>query len=152
MKDLLRRIRVTVITISNKNIQRRRLADHVNKLPQKACRTCSTIVFSYSTNHIIDLGRCCCRCSLRFLNSLFLFFLSFYIGQCGRGTQKLGCRITWLSRTKLKTSKTQTQTQTYPRARTYKKTQHSRSYIWYLRILSTEKWNYILIILGTIKP
>ena len=129
MKDLLLRIRVTVITISNKNIQRRRLADHVNKLPQKACRTCSTIVFSYSTKNIIDLWRRCCRCNLRFLNSLFLFSLSFYIGQCGRGTQKLGCRITWLSRTKLKTRKTQTQTQAHPRARTYKKTQHSRSYI-----------------------
>ena len=29
---------------------RRRLADFVKKLQQKACRTCSTIIFSYSTN------------------------------------------------------------------------------------------------------
>lgn len=68
MKDLLLRIRVTVITISNKKIQRRRLADHVNKLPQKACRSCRTIVFSYSTNHMIDVRRY--RGGRRFFNSL----------------------------------------------------------------------------------
>ena len=42
------------------------------KLRQKACRTCSTIIFSDSANHIIDLWRCRCRCRCRrhFLNSL----------------------------------------------------------------------------------
>ena len=39
------------------------------KLLQKACRTCSTIIFPHSTNKIIYLWRCCCRCR-HFLNSL----------------------------------------------------------------------------------
>ena len=41
------------------------------KLHQKACRTCSTIIFPHSTNQIIDLWRCLCRCRSHFLNSLF---------------------------------------------------------------------------------
>ena len=32
------------------------------RLHQKACRTCTTIIFLHSTNQIIDLWRCCCRC------------------------------------------------------------------------------------------
>ena len=35
---------------------------HVKKLHQKACRTCSTIIFTQSTNQIIHLFRCHCRC------------------------------------------------------------------------------------------
>ena len=35
---------------------------------KKACRTCSIIIFSHSTNHIFDLWRCRCRSS--FLNYL----------------------------------------------------------------------------------
>ena len=54
MKDLLLRARVVVIT-SNKKISRRRLADYVKTLHQKACRTCSTIIFLHSTNQIIEL-------------------------------------------------------------------------------------------------
>ena len=34
-------------------ISRRRLADYVKTLPQKACRTCSKIIFLHSTNQII---------------------------------------------------------------------------------------------------
>ena len=34
----------------------------VKKLPQKACRTCSTITFPHLTNHIINLWCCRCRC------------------------------------------------------------------------------------------
>ena len=41
------------------------------KLHQKACRKCSTIIFPYSTNQIMDLWRCGCRCRSHFLNSLF---------------------------------------------------------------------------------
>ena len=40
------------------NILRRCLADYVKALQQKACRTCSTIIFQYSTNQIIDLWSC----------------------------------------------------------------------------------------------
>ena len=45
----------------------RRLTDYVRKLYQKACRTCSSIIFPHSTNQIIDWWRCCCSCSRRFL-------------------------------------------------------------------------------------
>ena len=41
-----------------------------NKLHQKACRTCSTIIFLHSTNQIIDLWRCRWRCLRQILNSL----------------------------------------------------------------------------------
>ena len=44
MEDLLLRARVVVRT-SKMKISRRRLADYVKKLHQKACRTCSTIIF-----------------------------------------------------------------------------------------------------------
>ena len=63
MKVLLLRARIVVRT-SNMKISRRRLADYVKTLHQKACRTCSTIMFlrDYSTNKIIDLWRRRCRC------------------------------------------------------------------------------------------
>jgi len=54
MKDLLLQARVVVRT-SNMKISRRRLADYVKTLHQKACRT---IIFFHSTNQIIDLWRC----------------------------------------------------------------------------------------------
>ena len=69
MKDLLLRARV-VVRISNMKISRRRLADYVKTLHQKACRTCSKIIFFHSTNQIIDLWRCCRRCRRQILNSL----------------------------------------------------------------------------------
>ena len=49
----------------------RHLEDCVKNVHQKACRTCSKIIFSYSTNQIIDLWRCRCRCRsvLRFFNN-----------------------------------------------------------------------------------
>jgi len=50
-------------------ISRRRLADYVKTLQQKACCTYSTIIFLHSTNQIIDLCRCLWRCR-RILNSL----------------------------------------------------------------------------------
>ena len=39
-------------------ISRRRLADYIKTLHQKACRTCSSIIFLHSINQIIDLWRC----------------------------------------------------------------------------------------------
>ena len=65
MKDLPLRARVVVRTL-NMKISRRRLADFVKTLHQKACRTCSTIIFPHSTNQIIDLW----RCRRQILNSL----------------------------------------------------------------------------------
>ena len=44
VKDLLLRARVVVRALNTK-ISRRRLADYVKTLHQKACRTCSTIIF-----------------------------------------------------------------------------------------------------------
>ena len=51
-------------------ISRRRLADHIKTLHQKACCTCSTIVFPHSTNQIIDLWRFFWRCRREIFNSL----------------------------------------------------------------------------------
>ena len=68
MKDLLLRARVVVRT-SNMKISRRHLADYVKTLHQKACRTCSTIIFLHSTNQIFHLWRC--RCRRQISNSLF---------------------------------------------------------------------------------
>ena len=56
-RNLLLQARV-VIRTSNMKISRRRLADYVKTLHQKACRTCSTIIFLISTNQIIDLWSC----------------------------------------------------------------------------------------------
>ena len=53
-------------------ISRRRLADYVKTMHQKACRTCSTIIFLHSTNQIIDLRRCRWRCRRQILNSLLI--------------------------------------------------------------------------------
>lgn len=56
--------------LSNKKISCRHLGDYVKNVHQKACRTCSKIIFPYSTNQIIDLWRYRCRCRsvLRFFN------------------------------------------------------------------------------------
>ena len=64
LKDLPSRARIVVKT-SKMKISRRCLADCVKNFHQKACRTCSTIIFPRSTNRIIDLWRC-----RRFVNSL----------------------------------------------------------------------------------
>ena len=71
MKDLLLRAPVVVRTSNMKISPRRRLADYVKTLHQKACRTCSTIIFLHSTNEIIDLWRYRWRCRRQILNSLF---------------------------------------------------------------------------------
>ena len=73
MKDLLRGVRV-VVRISNMKISRRPLADrdYVKTLHQKSCRAWSTIIFPLSTNQIIGLWRCRCRCLRQILNSLFV--------------------------------------------------------------------------------
>ena len=55
---------------STMKISLRRLADYVKTLHQKACRTCSTIIFLHSTNQIIDLWRCRWHCRRQILNSL----------------------------------------------------------------------------------
>ena len=39
-------------------------------IASKACRTCSTIIFLYSANQIIDLWRCRWQCRRQILNSL----------------------------------------------------------------------------------
>ena len=52
MKDLLLRDLVVVRT-SNMKISRRRSADYVKTLHQKARGTCSTIIFLHSTNEIV---------------------------------------------------------------------------------------------------
>ena len=39
-----------------------------SKLHQKACRTCSTIIFPHSTNQIIHLCRCHCRSCRHFFH------------------------------------------------------------------------------------
>ena len=70
-KDLRLSARV-VIRTSTLTILWRRFADNVNKMQQRACRTCSTVIFPHPTNHGIDLWRCCSRGSRRFLNSLLL--------------------------------------------------------------------------------
>ena len=44
MKDLLLQARIVVRT-SNVKISRRHLVDYVKKLRQRACRTCSAIIF-----------------------------------------------------------------------------------------------------------
>ena len=51
-------------------ISRRRLADYVKTLHQKACRTCSAIIFPHLTNEIIDFWHCRSRCRRHFLNCL----------------------------------------------------------------------------------
>mgnify|MGYP000223535038 CR=1 FL=1 len=67
MKNLLPRARVVVRT-SKMKISRHCLVDYVKTLHQKACGTCSTIIFLHLTNQNIDLWRCHCR--RRLLNSL----------------------------------------------------------------------------------
>ena len=69
MKDLLLRARVVLRTSRMKN-SHRRLVDYVKKMHEKACRTCSTIVFPYSTNQIVDLWCCRCLCRRHFLHFL----------------------------------------------------------------------------------
>ena len=67
MEDLLLRARV-VIRTSKVKIPGRCWTDYVKNLHQKACGTCSTIIFPRSVNQIIDLWCCgslCCRCSLK---------------------------------------------------------------------------------------
>ena len=71
MKDLQLRSRA-VIRTSSSNISSRHLADCVNKLHQKACRTSCTIYILNSTNQIIDLWCCRSRSRRRFSNSLLL--------------------------------------------------------------------------------
>ena len=41
---------------SNMKVSCRRLADNVKTLHQKACRTCTTIIFLYSTNYSLICG------------------------------------------------------------------------------------------------
>ena len=67
--SVLLRARV-VVRISNMKTSRCRLVDYVKTSQQKACRTCSTIVFLHWTNQIIDLWTCRWRCRRQILNSL----------------------------------------------------------------------------------
>ena len=65
MKDSLLRARFLVRT-SNMKISHRHLADYSKNLPQKACRTCSTIISHHFTNQITDLWRCPSQSRSRF--------------------------------------------------------------------------------------
>ena len=56
MTDLLLCVHVVVKTL-NFEISRCHLADYVKELHQSVCRTCSTITFPYSANHIIAFWR-----------------------------------------------------------------------------------------------
>ena len=49
---------------------------YVRTFHQKACCTCSTIIFLHTTNQIIDLGRCRWRCRRQILNSLMTNWMS----------------------------------------------------------------------------
>mgnify|MGYP007094317685 CR=1 FL=1 len=74
IEDLLLRAPV-VFRTSNMKILRRRLAEYVKTLHQKACRTCSTIIFFHSTIEIIDLWwrrRRCRRTKLKLPGKLRL--------------------------------------------------------------------------------
>ena len=63
-------------------ISRRRLVDYVKTLHQKACCTCSIIIFLHSTNQINDFWPSRCRCRRHFLNSLiFLMMKNFRRGR-----------------------------------------------------------------------
>ena len=67
LKDLVLRAHV-VLRTSKMEVSRLRLADYVKNLHQKACRTCSTIIFPQSTNQITHLF--CCRCRRHFSREL----------------------------------------------------------------------------------
>ena len=71
MKNLLLWAR-DVDRTSKIKISRRRLIEYVENFHQKACRTCSTIIFPRSTNQSIDLWLCRRRCRRHFLNSLMI--------------------------------------------------------------------------------
>ena len=77
VKDLLLRARV-VVRSSNMKISRCCFPDYVKSLHQKACRTCSTIIFLHSTKQIIDLWRCGWHCCRQTLNAL----LTKWSGRC----------------------------------------------------------------------
>jgi len=105
MKDLLLRAR-RVLKTSKVKISRRRLADYVKKLHQKACQTHTTIIFLHSTNQIIDLWRCHCRWHRDFLNSKVRLWDSWHIMYTSQSvslTQSIGrtlikqCRAAWIS-------------------------------------------------------
>ena len=70
MKDLLLCVHVVVKT-ANLEISRCHLADYVKELNKSACRTCSTIIFPYSTNQIIVFWRRCCCCRRPCFSFLF---------------------------------------------------------------------------------
>ena len=53
---------VTRTTSLNLEISRCHLANYVKELYQSACRTCSTIIFTHSTNQIIIFWRRRCSC------------------------------------------------------------------------------------------
>ena len=69
MKDLLLCVHVAVKTL-NLEISRCHLVGYVKELYSSACRTCSTIIFPHSTNHIIVFWRRRRRCRHTCLSSL----------------------------------------------------------------------------------
>ena len=75
MKDLLLCVHVVVKTF-NMEISRCHLADYVKEFYCSACRTCSTIIFSHSTNQIIVFWRRHCRCGRPCLSSVINFHSS----------------------------------------------------------------------------
>ena len=76
MKDLLLGVHVVAETL-NLDISRYHLADYVKECYQKACRTCSTVIFPYLTNQTIVFWRCICCCRLPKVSLLRTRYLQF---------------------------------------------------------------------------
>ena len=66
----------------NLEISRCHLADYVKELYLRACRTCSTIIFPYSTNQIIVFWRRRCRCR-------FLYLIGSFSNDDGNGKENV---------------------------------------------------------------
>ena len=66
-----------VARISNLEIPRCHLADSITELYLSVCSTCSTIIFSHSTNHIIAL----LATSLPLQSSVLKFFNTHIVGE-----------------------------------------------------------------------
>ena len=71
MKDLLLCVHVLVKTL-NLEISCCCLANYEKEFYLSACRTCSMIIFPYSTNQIIVFWRCLCRCRRLCLSSVLV--------------------------------------------------------------------------------
>ena len=62
-----------LVKTSNLVISRSNFDEYGREMFKNACRTCSTIIWVFSTNNITAFWRCRCRSRCRFLNSLLSF-------------------------------------------------------------------------------